>query len=558
MKRLQSFSLGFIAIVICTLLMSAFAETNSTSASGFNFTTLKNSESGIDLILTSGKQPTSEILEVNGGGLALIDFDNDGDQDLFILNGATLENPENGPGSKLYENLGNLKFRDVTHSAGINLKRWAMGAAIGDYNGDGFDDIYVTCYGANVLLRNNGNATFTDVTSQAGVGDTRWGTSSAFSDLDNDGDLDLYVVNYLAFDVDNPPNPSNFKGVQVMAGPSGLPAQHDVLYENLGNGTFADITEKSGCLKVPPSFGLGVIIIDFDLDGKQDIFVGNDSMINFLFHNMGELQFEEKGLFSGIAANIEGAEQATMGIAVADVDGNGYPDVFTTNFSSDTNTLHLNVNGSFFDDKTQQYGLAMVSRTSLGWSAGFADFDLDGDEDLLFFNGHVYPQATMGTMESEYLQRPLLFERKGGRFSVVTDYQAAPFLKETKSHRTALFADLDQDGDVDIVTTQLGGPVKIVRNDQAAGNWLSIQLLDNRNETQNHRGLGSTVKITYEDSSQIRWIYTGGYQASSAPIAHFGLPENLCKVSIEITWPDGYTQQSDDLSTKSHHIIKRN
>ncbi|MCH8824948.1 MAG: CRTAC1 family protein [Planctomycetes bacterium] len=557
MMRMQSITRGFVTVVFCTLLMCSSAETNFSGESAFNFTTLKSSESGIDLILTSGKQPTSEILEVNGGGLALIDFDNDGDQDLFITNGATLKNPEAGPGSRLYENLGNLKFRDVTQSAGINLFRWAMGAAVGDYNGDGFDDIFVTCYGANVLLRNNGDKTFTDVTSQAGLADNRWGTSSAFSDLDNDGDLDLYVVNYLVFDVDNPPNPSNFKGVEVMAGPSGLPPQHDILYENLGNGTFADITQKSGCLKVPPSFGLGVIIIDFDLDGKQDIFVGNDSMINFFFHNKGNLQFEEKGLFSGLAANIEGGEQATMGIAIADVDGNGYPDVFTTNFSSDTNTLHLNVNGSFFDDRTQQYGLAMVSRTYLGWSAGFADFDLDGDEDLLFFNGHVYPQATMGNMESDYHQKPLLFERIGRRFSRVTDFKAAPFLEETRSHRTALFADLDQDGDIDIVTTQLGGPVKIVRNDQTAGNWLSIQLQDKRSQTQNRRGLGSTVKITYEDSSQLRWIYTGGYQASNAPIAHFGLPENLSKVSIQITWPDGYTQLIDGLNTKSHHSIKR-
>ena len=514
-------------------------------------------ETAINLTTTSGTQPSTQILEVNGGGLGLIDFDNDGDLDLFVANGATLSDPENGPGSRLYENLGGLRFKDVTWAAGIHLTRWAMGVAVGDYDGDGLDDLYVTCYGPNVLLRNEGEGRFADVTKRAGVGDSRWGTSCAFGDIDNDGDLDLYVVNYLEFDAANPPGRSHFKGIEVMAGPHGLPAQHDILYENLGDGTFRDITAAAGCLPAQPGYGLGVIIIDFDADGRQDIFVGNDSMTNFLFHNLGEKRFEERGVLSGIAANIDGSEQATMGIAVADVDANGYPDLFTTNFSSDTNTLHLSLDGTFFDDRTQQFGLALISRPYLGWSCGFFDFDLDGDEDLLMFNSHVYPQATMDAMDSDYEQTPLLFERDGRRFARRTEPQISSFLDERHRDRAAVFGDLDHDGDIDVIVSELNGPIRVLRNDHRGGNWLSIELRDERETSRNHRGLGSRIELIYPNGTQRRWIYTGGYQTSIAPYAHFGLPADVIDVAAVIVWPDGYTQRIESLQTKARHIIRR-
>jgi hypothetical protein len=224
---------------------------------------------GLDIVMTCGATPSTQILEVDGGGLGLIDYDGDGDLDVFVANGATMDDPEHGPGSRLYENQGGLRFRDVTAEVGISLRRWAMGVAVGDYDGDGWEDIYVTCYGPNVLLRNEGGR-FADVTDLAGVGDPRWATSSAFGDLDGDGDLDLYVVNYLRFDIADPPRLSRFKGVQVMGGPHGLPTQHDVLYENLGDGTFRDVTSAAGCLPARAGYGLGVVILDFDGDGRQD------------------------------------------------------------------------------------------------------------------------------------------------------------------------------------------------------------------------------------------------------------------------------------------------
>ena len=521
----------------------------------FRFSTLVG-EAGIDMTTTSGTQPSTQILEVNGGGLGLIDFDNDGDLDLFVANGATLADPENGPGSRLFENLGNLQFQDITVESGINLTRWAMGVAVGDYNGDRLDDLYITCYGPNILLQNKGNGRFADVTESAGVGDDRWGTSCAFGDIDNDGDLDLYVVNYLQFDAADPPRRSQFKGIEVMAGPHGLSAQHDILYENLGDGTFRDIT-AAGCLPTQPAYGLGVIIIDFDADGRQDIFVGNDSMPNFLFHNLGENRFEERGVFSGIAANIDGGEQATMGIAVADMDANGYPDLFTTNFSSDTNTLHLSLDGAFFDDRTQQYGLALISRPFLGWSCGFFDFDLDGDEDLLMFNSHVYPQATMDAMDSDYEQTPLLFSRDGGRFTRLTEPQIGTLLSQRHRDRAAVFGDLDRDGDIDVIASELNGPIRVLQNDHPGGNWLNIALKDERESSGNHRGLGSRIELTDSDGVQRRWIYCGGFQASIAPEAHFGLGPDIQEAAALIVWPDGQEQYIESLQTRTHHVITR-
>lgn len=505
---------------------------------GIRFTDV-TAQSGIDFTLTSGATPSSHILDVKGGGLALIDFDNDGDLDLFAPNGATAADPESGPGARLFRNDGSLRFTDVTAASGIAHTRWSFGAAVGDVDGDGFDDIFVCCLGPNVLLRNRGDGSFEDITARAGVGDGRWATSAAFADLDGDGDLDLYVANYVDADPAKPLPPASFKGQAVIAGPRGYAAAPDCLYENRGDGTFADRLQSSGIASVKPGFGLNVAILDFTGDGKPDILVGNDSQENNLFVPTGPWTYADHGLRSGVAVNGAGSAQATMGMAVADVDGNGRPDVFTSNFSSDTNTLHVNLDGRSFDDRTNQFGLGAPSRTLVGWGAGFADFDHDADEDLLVVNGHVYPQASKALMDSEYAQRPLLMERRDGRFHALET--AGAWTLAPRVDRTVVLADLDLDGDVDAVVAGLNQTLQLLRNDHnAADDWLIVVPRDRRKGIGNHRAVGAEIRVTAGEVVQRRWCPGGGpFQSNLAPEAHFGLPRGGESVTVTVRFPDG-------------------
>lgn len=497
--------------------------------------------SGVDAVMTSGTVPSRQILEVKGGGLALIDFDGDGDRDLFMPNGATMADPERGPGARLFENVGGLRFRDVTAGMGARPTRWGFGCAVGDADGDGREDIYVCCYGPDILLRNAGGGRFEDVTAKAGLGDAGWSTSAAFADLDMDGDVDLFVVNYLEFDPARPPAPARFKGIEVMAGPRGLPARADLVYENLGNGMFRDVTAASGASKAIAGYGLNLAVVDFDRDGRPDVFVANDSEPNALLMNRtepgGALRFEERGMASGIATNIDGAGQATMGIAIGDVDGNGLPDVLTTNFSSDTNTLHLNLDGRFFDDRTAQYGVGAPSRTLVGWAAAFEDLDHDGAEDLVVFNGHVYPQATRAAMDSDYQEPPLVMRRAGARFEALAD--PGPGLLGAHRDRTAVFDDLDGDGDVDIVVGELNGPVRVLRNaHDAPADWVKVRLRGPTPGTA--RGIGARVTLLAGGKERAhRWIWAGGpFQSTASPEAHFGVPPGWGEgLEVRVEWP---------------------
>lgn len=561
-----SFACAFSAIASVS---PASTPPSDESKSSIRFTNVTAS-SGIAITPTSGASPSTVVLEVKGGGLALIDFDGDGDLDLFVPNGATLENPDTGPGARLFRNDGGMRFTDVTSTSGITHRSWSFGATAGDVDGDGHEDLYIACFGPDVLLRNRGDGTFEDVTARAGLGDPAWGTSAAFADIDLDGDLDLYVVNYLDFDPSKPLPPASFKGMAVVAGPRGYAPAHDSIYENRGDGTFIDRSATSGIRAVKPGFGLNLAILDFTGDGKPDIYVGNDSQANNLFVPTEPWQFNDIGLRSGIAVNGEGLEQATMGVAIADVDGNGRPDVFTTNFSSDVNTLHLNLDGRNFDDRTNQFGLGAPSRPLVGWGAGFYDFDHDSDEDLLVVNGHVYPQATKASMDSEYAQRPLLMERKGARFVPLAE--AGAWKLEPHVDRTAVFADFDLDGDVDCVVAGLHEPLRVLRNDHIGSqsgaastpsddwlnDWLVVVPRDTRPRVGNRNAVGAEIRVTCGDTTQRRWIVGGGpFQSNVAPEAHFGLGSCAGPVDIEVIFADGTVIKKKAVARGTRVVIDR-
>ncbi|MBT8484817.1 MAG: hypothetical protein HKO59_04250 [Phycisphaerales bacterium] len=499
--------------------------TDVTAASGLVFTT------------TSGRTPPSQILEVKGVGIGLVDVDGDGDLDVFVPNGATLETPDRGPGVRLFVNDGRGRFHDGTRAAGLTVERWSLGVAAADYDDDGDQDLYLTCFGPDVLLRNRGDGTFEDITTTAGVDVGGWSTGAAFGDLDGDGDLDLYVTRYLHFDPVAPPPLSSFRGVPVFAGPRGLPPAPDVLLENTGDGRFRDASVEAGISGLPPSYGLSVLVLDLDGDDRLDVFVGNDSVPNYLLrrrHDTAGLQFENVGVESGIATSGDGSPRATMGIAVGDVDGDGGPDVFTTNFTGEPNTLHVGRPSGFFDDATTRYGLLAIGRRFVGWGAAFADLDHDGDEDLLYLNGHVYPDAVLRTLNEQRRQLPHLLERDGERFTRIISDAPADWLNVPRCARALALGDLDGDGDLDAVTAGVNEPVRVLRNDHATGAWIMV--------APDHP-IGCRVTVRRGEETWTRWIPGGGgFLSATPPIAHVGLGSDDGPVTVEVRWPGGTTR----------------
>lgn len=511
-------------------------------------------DSGIDFRITAGADPPRQILEVKGGGCALFDLENDGDLDVFFPNGSTLDSPGRGPGARLYANQGEARFADRSAELELDFDRWGQGVAVGDANGDGFDDLYVTAFGANALLWNRDGLRL-ESSAQAAGSEEEWSTGCAFGDLDRDGDLDLYVVNYLEFDPEQPPEPTSYFEVPVFRGPMTLTAQADRAWENDGSGGFRERTEAWGMRAVTPSYGLGAVVVDLDLDGWQDVFVGNDSMPNFVFQG-SEQGFSDASSSSGLASNQDGQNQATMGIALGDLNEDGAPDVFTTNFERDTNTLHLSRSGMRFRDRTGPHGLGAPSKMSLGWSAGFQDFDHDGDEDLLVFNGHVYGADIASQLEARRAQAPLLFERSGARFEPVGGPEHGAWLSEAHVDRGAAFGDLDRDGDVDVVVTAMDSPVRVLENVGASGPWLVVALSDSTGA--NPRGLGARLRIQSGELVQTRWILSGtSFLSASAAEAHCGFPAGSPPASVEVHWPDGTITLRSGVSLSQRLVIER-
>ncbi|MSR41112.1 MAG: CRTAC1 family protein [Phycisphaerales bacterium] len=551
-------------MIALLMLSSAITAQDKPAATAMRFTDV-SAASGLALVIPcTGNYDATEILEAKGTGLALIDLEGDGDLDLILPNGASMDDVARGPGARVFRNEGALRFSEITEESRLKHTQWSFGSTVGDVDGDGSDDIFFACFGKDALWLNDGKGRFRDATAESGLSDSGWSTAAAFADFDKDGDLDLYVTKYLDFDPLHPLPHAHFKGIEVMAGPKGYAATADAIFENVGNAIFIDRSEVSGILKTKPAFGLNLAILDFTGDGELDIFVGNDSQSNNFFKATAPFRFVDEGVRSGVALNGEGIAQATMGIAIADVDGNGRPDLFTSNFSSDVNTLHLNLDGANFDDRSNQFGVAAPSRPLVGWAAGFYDFDHDGDEDLLTVNGHVYPQASKETMDSARKQPPLLMERRGKRFERVDNAGALP--GEAHIDRTAVFADFDRDGDIDVIVGGIGESLRVYRNDCVSidapkQNWIEIVPRDHRAGVGNHHAIGATItaRATLAAGTepllamQRRWMWGGGpFMSNNAPEAHFGLPEGVQRVDVEVRWSDGVieTRESIPLGTR--------
>ena len=496
------------------------------------------------------------IAESMSGGVALFDYDNDGYPDIYFVNSLTVDlaKSHQKTRSALYHNNGANSFVDVTDKAGLGDIGFGMGVAVGDYNNDGFEDLYVTCLGPNHLFRNNGNGSFTDVTLKAGVSDPRWSTGAAFVDYDNDGKLDLFVSNYVDFDFNHLPEfgvgrTCQFKGVPVQCGPRGLPGAGDSLYHNNGDGTFSDVSKKAGVSDPNGYYGLGVICSDFDEDGFIDIFVANDSTPNFLYHNNGDGTFKEIAFSSGTAVNESGSEQGCMGVTLGDYDHDGKLDLFITNFDDEYNILYHNDGPNSFTDLSFRSKVAQVSLPYVGWGTKFFDYDNDGWADLFVANGHVYPQR------GHYRQRELLHHNnQDGTFSEVAS-QMGSALMEERVGRGVAFGDIDNDGDVDIVVNDLDGSPQLLRND--GGNTNNSVLIKTVGVKSNRDGIGARVKVVSGNLAQIDEVRSGGSYLSQNDLRlHFGLEKRTKIDLVEVRWPSGAIDRIPNLNANKILTIK--
>jgi len=479
------------------------------------------------------------IAESMSGGVALIDYDEDGLLDVFLVNSLTVDmaRAKSKSRSGLFRNKGDGTFVDVTEKSGVGDVGWGMGVAVGDFDNDGFDDLYVTCLGPNRLFRNTGKGTFVDVTAKAGVGDSRFSTGATFFDYDDDGRLDLFVTNYVGFDLDHLPpfgeGPTcQYKGVPVQCGPRGLPGAGDSLYRNNGDGTFTDVSKKAGVDDAIGYYGLDAVASDFDGDGLVDLFVANDSTPNYHYRNNGDGTFKEVGFASGLALNALGAEQGCMGVTLGDYDHDGLLDVFVTNFEDEYNVLYRGLGKGAFADVSYESGLAAVSLPYVGWGTKFFDYDNDGWADLLVVNGHAYPQR------ERYRQRMLLFRNNRDRtFADMTDRSGVPLL-EARVSRGAAFGDVDGDGDVDVVVGDLDGAPVLLRNDGGnANNAVTVDLVGSKS---NRDGIGARVKVVAGDLVQTDEVRSGGgYLSQSDFRLHFGIEKRTRVDLVEVRWPSG-------------------
>ena len=561
-------------------------------------------QAGLDAVCVFGDAHTKRwIIETTGCGVAFFDYDQDGWLDIFLVSGTTLEsqksevgnqkpanqksevrsqksdarsreqvaavlnaadqpiqNPkskiQNFPTNRLYHNNRDGTFTDVTAKASLLRSGWGQGVCVGDYDNDGFDDLFVTYWGQSVLYHNNGDGTFTDVTAKAGLIQQgtrpRWNTGCCFLDYDKDGHLDLFVANYVDFDLSATPAMGagrycQWKGIPVMCGPKGLPGARNILYHNQGDGTFEDVSEKAGIHKTSGHYAFTALTGDFDNDGWPDIYVACDSTPSILYHNNHDGTFTDIAIPSGCAYNEDGQEQAGMGASAGDYNCDGWLDIFKTNFSDDTSSLYRNNGDGTFTDATVSAGMGLNTRY-LGWGCGFVDIDNDGWQDVFLANGHVYPELEQAGLDTPFKEPKILYRNlRNGRFEDVS-MRAGPGLGLPRSARGVAFGDFDNDGDLDIVVNNMNETPTLLRNDVGNKNrWLKVKTIGTRS---NRTGIGARVRVVVGSHAQTDEVRSGGSYISQNDLRlHFGMGPASRADLVEVRWPSGQVDRLKDVET---------
>ena len=546
----RSWAAGVLSLfVVWTGLQAAISLSREAESSKVRFANVAR-KAGLNAVTVfGGKETNKYLLETTGCGVAFLDYNNDGFLDIFQVNGSVLEGFPKGqePTNHLYMNRGDGTFDDVTQQAKLVHSGWGQGVCVGDYDNDGYVDLFVSYWGQNQLYRNQGDGTFENVTRKANLlsGGERWGTGCAFLDFDRDGFLDLFVANYLDFDIELAPDSKSglchYKGIKVACGPAGLQGGKNLLYRNRGDGTFEDVSVKSGIVAASGTYGLGVSTLDFDNDGWVDIYVANDSNPSALYLNNHEGTFADIGVRAGCSYSQDGKTQAGMGVAIGDYDRNGYMDIFKTNFAGDTSTLYSNMGKGLCEDMTFSMGIGVNTRW-LGWGAGFLDLDNDSWLDLFLANGHVYPEVSQLQTEAGYEQRKVVYRNlKGRRFEDISE-QLGPPITIPKASRGCAFGDFNNDGNTDIVTNNVHDTSDLFRLESLHRNhWITIRLIGTQS---NRSAIGARVRCVLRGSIQTEEVRGGGSYLSQNDLrVHFGLGERSSVDRLEVRWPNGLEEE---------------
>lgn len=562
-RQLSYASLVCVALLTCKIMAQVSQPHGSLSQNSQTLPYFEDTaeKAGLTEKIVYGEERVKKyILETTGTGVAILDYDNDGWPDIFIVNGSRLSGFPKGfePSNRLYHNNHDGTFTDVTEKAGLKSSGWGQGVCAGDYDNDGFEDLYVTYYGKNRLYHNEGNGAFKEVAEQAGVAGTgtQWATGCAFVDYDRDGLLDLVVANYVDFDAATALLPGQnasclWKGAPVMCGPRGLKASTNMLYHNLGHGRFANVTQSSGIARTPGHYCFSVSTLDYDGDGWPDIYIACDSAPSILYHNNHDGTFTDTAVLSGVAFNEDGREQAGMGSTIADYDGDGHPDIFKTNFSDDTSTLYHNNGDGTFSDVTLVAGLG-TNTQYLGWGAMFLDFDNDGWPDLLVVNGHVYPEVDTYKLGSSYQEPRLLYRNTGkGSFEDISKL-AGPGITTAASGRGLAVGDLWNNGNLAVVVSNMGSrPSLLVNRRPGSNHWLGIKTVGTKS---NRDGIGAQVTVKFGARTATQEVRSGSsYDSNNDMRLHFGLGAATKIDLLEVRWPSGLVERFDD--TKVDRII---